>query len=412
MPKAVDHEQRREQIAHAACGVVARHGFENATVVRIARAAGYTTGMLPHYFASKQDIILAALRLSLTRIEARLDEAGSHGPDLLAVLTEALPIDASRFAECAFWTAFWGQVATDGEARRLNAWVHREYAKLFRKLHRHALASIRGLAAGDSRASAVVDHDVHQRADGERRHEPRRLARRAAGRAAEPAAADAAALGGARRSCRHDGPAAAAGARPAHPLQTTLSAGGTHGFFTHRRAAADHPVDAGIRRTGVVSPRAGNRRDRHPAPRPAARTEGQGHLGRPLCGQHAGGRRRRRARYRHLGALRKGTRADQLRAALQLRRPAVEHPARVRRRAARALPAAVRPRRARRLPGDDRAGRRLRPARHQDHGRRDWRGLRHQRHQALHQPRGPRRLRDPVRRDRARRRTHAARARR
>ena len=133
MPKAVDHEQRREQIAHAACGVVARHGFENATVVRIARAAGYTTGMLPHYFASKQDIILAALRLSLTRIEARLDEAGSHGPDLLAVLTEALPIDASRFAECAFWTAFWGQVATDGEARRLNAWVHREYAKLFRK---------------------------------------------------------------------------------------------------------------------------------------------------------------------------------------------------------------------------------------------------------------------------------------
>jgi AcrR family transcriptional regulator len=133
MPKAVDHEQRREQIAHAACVVVAKHGFENATVARIARSAGYTTGMLPHYFASKQDIILAALRLSLRRIEARLNEAGSHGPDLLAVLTEALPIDESRFIECAFWTAFWGQVSTDSEARRLNAWVHREYAKLFRK---------------------------------------------------------------------------------------------------------------------------------------------------------------------------------------------------------------------------------------------------------------------------------------
>jgi AcrR family transcriptional regulator len=133
MPKAVDHDKRREQIAHAACIVVARHGFEQATVVRIARAAGYTTGMLPHYFASKQDILLAALRLSLLRIEARLNEAGSQGPDLLAVLTEALPIDESRFQECAFWTAFWGQVSTDGDARRLNAWVHREYAKLFRK---------------------------------------------------------------------------------------------------------------------------------------------------------------------------------------------------------------------------------------------------------------------------------------
>ncbi len=133
MPKAVDHDARREQIAHAACIVVANHGFEQATVVRIARAAGYTTGMLPHYFSSKQDILLAALRLSLLRIEARLNEAGSQGPDLLAVLTEALPIDESRFQECAFWTAFWGQVSTDSDARRLNAWVHREYAKLFRK---------------------------------------------------------------------------------------------------------------------------------------------------------------------------------------------------------------------------------------------------------------------------------------
>ena len=133
MPKAVDHEQRREQIAQAACVVVASHGFEQATVVRIARAAGYTTGMLPHYFASKQDIILAALRLSLMRIEARLEDAGSQGQDLLAVLTEALPIDKPRFTECAFWTAFWGQVSTDAEARRINAWVHREYAKLYRK---------------------------------------------------------------------------------------------------------------------------------------------------------------------------------------------------------------------------------------------------------------------------------------
>jgi TetR/AcrR family transcriptional repressor of bet genes len=133
MPKAVDHDQRREQIAQAACGVVASHGFEQATVVRIARAAGYTTGMLPHYFSSKQDIILAALRLSLLRIEARLEQAGSHGQDLLLVLSETLPIDEPRFTECAFWTAFWGQVSTDAEARRINAWVHREYAKLFRK---------------------------------------------------------------------------------------------------------------------------------------------------------------------------------------------------------------------------------------------------------------------------------------
>jgi TetR/AcrR family transcriptional regulator, transcriptional repressor of bet genes len=132
MPKIVDHEQRREQIALAACQVVAQHGFEQATVVRIARASGYTTGMLAHYYESKQDIILAALRLMLLRIEQRLTrKRGNDEADLLDVLSEALALDEQRFAECAFWMAFWGQVSADKKLRRLNVWVHREYLRLF-----------------------------------------------------------------------------------------------------------------------------------------------------------------------------------------------------------------------------------------------------------------------------------------
>jgi len=132
MPKIVDHRQRREDIALVACKVVAAHGFEQATVARIARAAGYTTGMVAHYYESKQAIILAALRLILLRIEQRLTRQRDSGEaDLLNVLSEALPVDAQRFTECAFWMAFWGQVATDKKLKRLNAWVHREYMRLF-----------------------------------------------------------------------------------------------------------------------------------------------------------------------------------------------------------------------------------------------------------------------------------------
>ena len=79
MPKIVDHDRRRDEIALIACRVVAEHGFEKASMVRIARAAGYTTGMLAHYFDSKQDIIIAALRLILRRIEERLHAAGHRG---------------------------------------------------------------------------------------------------------------------------------------------------------------------------------------------------------------------------------------------------------------------------------------------------------------------------------------------
>jgi TetR/AcrR family transcriptional repressor of bet genes len=132
MPKIVDHAKRREEIALVACKVVASHGFEQATVARIARAAGYTTGMVAHYYESKQDIILAALRLILVRIEGRLTRERESGEaNLLAVLSEALALDAQRFTECAFWMAFWGQVSTHKKLKRLNAWVHREYMRLF-----------------------------------------------------------------------------------------------------------------------------------------------------------------------------------------------------------------------------------------------------------------------------------------
>ena len=134
MPKIVDHEQRRDEIALVACRVVAEHGFDQATIVRIAREAGYTTGMVAHYYDTKQEIIIAALRLILRRIEQRLTRpAGDTQSDLITILTEALPVDEARFTECAFWTAFWGQVSADKKLKRINAWVHREYMRLFER---------------------------------------------------------------------------------------------------------------------------------------------------------------------------------------------------------------------------------------------------------------------------------------
>jgi TetR/AcrR family transcriptional regulator, transcriptional repressor of bet genes len=134
MPKIVDHEARRDEIALVACQVVAQVGFDQATIVRIARHAGYTTGMVAHYFDTKQDIIMAALRLILRRIEQRLNpDAGQAPAELLGLLTEALPVDETRYTECAFWIAFWGQVPSDKRLKSINAWLHREYLRLFER---------------------------------------------------------------------------------------------------------------------------------------------------------------------------------------------------------------------------------------------------------------------------------------
>jgi TetR/AcrR family transcriptional regulator, transcriptional repressor of bet genes len=134
MPKIVDHDKRRDEIALVACRVVAEGGFDQATIVRIAREAGYTTGMVAHYFDTKQDIIIAALRLMLRRIDERLLRNSDAGrPDLLTLLTEMLPVDEERYVECAFWIAFWGQVTADKRLKRINAWVHGEYQRLYER---------------------------------------------------------------------------------------------------------------------------------------------------------------------------------------------------------------------------------------------------------------------------------------
>ena len=127
------------------------YGFDQATIVRIAREAGYTTGMVAHYFDTKQDIIIAALRLILRRIEERLTRPAGTGASrtCCGLLTEALPVDEQRYIECAFWIAFWGQVSADRRLKRINAWVHREYLRLFERCLARGWPDWAALAAGD-----------------------------------------------------------------------------------------------------------------------------------------------------------------------------------------------------------------------------------------------------------------------
>ena len=58
-PKVV--EDRREQIIDAAMRVFAQKGFARATNKDIAREAAITPGLIYHYFASKEDLLMAVI---------------------------------------------------------------------------------------------------------------------------------------------------------------------------------------------------------------------------------------------------------------------------------------------------------------------------------------------------------------
>jgi AcrR family transcriptional regulator len=62
VPKVVDHEQRRLELAQAALTVIADKGLAATTMRDVAETAGCSTGMVNHYFENKDELILAAAK--------------------------------------------------------------------------------------------------------------------------------------------------------------------------------------------------------------------------------------------------------------------------------------------------------------------------------------------------------------
>jgi AcrR family transcriptional regulator len=73
--KDVVTEFRTAEILQAAYRVFAEEGFEQATIAAIARAAGVAKGTIYLYYASKQDIYLAALRHSAVDLSGQTQAA-------------------------------------------------------------------------------------------------------------------------------------------------------------------------------------------------------------------------------------------------------------------------------------------------------------------------------------------------
>jgi len=115
MPKIVDHEQRRTQIAEAAARIIADKGIDAVTMIEIGKAAGMTTGAVTHYFEDKDQIILAALRWADSAMQARAARAFEEHEDVVSIALAALPSNDESRVEWLVWAVF-ADRATRNEA--------------------------------------------------------------------------------------------------------------------------------------------------------------------------------------------------------------------------------------------------------------------------------------------------------
>lgn len=129
MPKLVDHELRRRAIAEALWRLADREGLDAINIRAVARESGWSTGVVAHYFADKDDLLAFAFELVGAGCAGRAERARDDAPDrrtaLRAMLAEALPLDDRRRLEATIWFGFLVRAAA---VPRMGEVVRRRYA--------------------------------------------------------------------------------------------------------------------------------------------------------------------------------------------------------------------------------------------------------------------------------------------
>ena len=114
MPKEVDHDARRRELADAASRVIARNGLSATTLAQVAEESGWSIGSIRYYFPNKDELIAAALWRVGERVDERIRRRTAGGmsvADLRAAAVELLPLDASGREEALVHLAFMAQAA-------------------------------------------------------------------------------------------------------------------------------------------------------------------------------------------------------------------------------------------------------------------------------------------------------------
>jgi len=123
VPKRVDHEERRTQIADALLRTAATRGLHATGMREVAAEAGVSLRLVQYYFGTKEELLLFAMQQLAAQFSARAvarfrEASGSGGlasprDVIAAILTEGLPADDERRTFTVLYTAYFALSLTD-----------------------------------------------------------------------------------------------------------------------------------------------------------------------------------------------------------------------------------------------------------------------------------------------------------
>ena len=129
MPRPSNTQERRREIAFALARVMARSGYDGASVSAIAEEAGVAAGGVHYHFGSKAEILTdlvdRLVGVARSRIDARVEGAATARERLIAILDGLLDADGDAEPEAvAVWSLIAAEAVRNEEVRHLySGWL-------------------------------------------------------------------------------------------------------------------------------------------------------------------------------------------------------------------------------------------------------------------------------------------------
>lgn len=121
-PSAV--AKRRQEILEATCTVISERGFGDLRIADVAKIAGYSTGTVHYYFASKDELLVEAFRYQYEQSVARREGSKDAGDDPVQRLRKLagghLPSSDTSIQSWRVWLELWVSALRDPTLAGIN----------------------------------------------------------------------------------------------------------------------------------------------------------------------------------------------------------------------------------------------------------------------------------------------------
>ena len=108
VPKLVDHDVRRREIAQAVWAVIAEWGIEGVTLRSVAAEAGVSVGRIQHYYASREELVRDSCRELLKAATQRFEAVDDTTPveKLRRLVLGRIPTTPEFAIGTSIWLAY------------------------------------------------------------------------------------------------------------------------------------------------------------------------------------------------------------------------------------------------------------------------------------------------------------------